>query len=60
MFAGGRGVVAGGRGGVASGRGGCCCCLAPPAAPPAPSWSAEAASASALRRTPLYLGVGFP
>ena len=34
----------------------CCCCLALPA----PSWSAETARASALRRTPVYLGVGFP
>ena len=34
----------------------CCCCLGPPA----PSWSAEAASASALKRTPIYLDVGFP
>ena len=35
----------------------CCCCWL---APPALSWNAEATSASALRRTPVYLGVGFP
>ena len=34
----------------------CCCWLAPPPL----SWNVEATSASALRQTPVYLGVGFP